>query len=194
MPAATRIIRQASRTDDASLTSADTFSLNLIDKAKEQAITSTPKIRPIRVGSRGGSGNRRDYNATLTDKFVIYLHPFQVSDLRQSTSTGQWLDITKAAMMGGDVTSNPLYTGALGEYNGVILRTAFDVTNGVSNAGVVQTSVARAVLLGGQAAMMAFGQKDSPGKYRWNEELTYSSVAVKAANENQVNSGDLLAA
>jgi hypothetical protein len=53
----------------------------------------------------------------------------------------------------------------------VILRSSFDVTNGVSNAGAPVTSVFRSVLLGGQAAMMAFGQKDSPGKYRWNEEL-----------------------
>jgi Protein of unknown function (DUF4043) len=82
----------------------------------------------------------------------------------------------------------------IGEYNGVVLRQAFDVTNGVSNAGAAQTSVFRAVLLGGQAAMMAFGQKDSPGKYRWNEELIASSVAVKAANDNQVNSKDSLAA
>ena len=194
VPATTRIIRQSSRTDDASLTSADVFSLQLIDKAKEAAITATPKIRPIRVTSKAGpGGGRRDYNATLTDKFVQYLHPFQVTDLRQSTSTGQWLDISKAAMTGGEITNNPLYTGAIGEYNGVILRSSFDVTNGVSNTGVPVTNVFRSVLLGGQAAMMAFGQKDSPGKYRWNEEST-GSVASRGANDNRVNSVDPLAA
>jgi len=83
---------------------------------------------------------------------------------------------------------------SIGEYNGVILRQSFDVSNGVSNAGAAQTSVFRAVLLGGQAVMMAFGQKDSPGKYRWNEELIDSSVAMKVANDNEVNSGELLAA
>jgi hypothetical protein len=90
--------------------------------------------------------------------------------------------------------SDPQRRYSIGEYNGVILRSSFDVTNGVSNAGVAQTSVFRSVLLGGQAVMMAFGQKDSPGKYRWNEELIDSSVAVKAANENEVNSGKVLAA
>lgn len=188
-----RIIRQSSRTDDVSLTSADTFTLNLIDKAKEAAITATPKIRPVKISGKGGGG-RRDYMATLTDKFVCYLHPYQITDLRTSTSTGQWLDITKAAMQGGEITGNALYTGSLGEYNGVILRSSFDVTNGVSNAGATVSTVNRAVLLGGQAAVMAFGQKDSPGKYRWNEELAISSVAAKAANENRVNSGKLLAA
>ena len=41
--------------------------------------------------------------------------------------------------------------GAIGEYNGVILRQSFDVTNGVTNAGAAATNVFRAVLLGGQA-------------------------------------------
>ena len=168
--AATRIIRQSSKTDDASLTTSDTFTINLIDKVKEAAITATPKLRPVKVGGQDVKG-RRDYNATLTDKYVMYLHPYQVTDLRTSTSTGQWLDITKAAMAGGEVTGSGLYTGAIGEYNSVILRSSFSVTNGVSNAGAAVANTYRAVLLGGQACMMAFGQKDSPGKYRWNEEL-----------------------
>lgn len=167
---ATRILRQSSRTDDALLVSSDTFTLNLIDKAKEAAITATPRVRPIKVAG-GGSDRRQDYNMVLEDKFVMYLHPFQVTDLRTSTSTGQWLDIQLAAMKGGKITGNPIYSGALGEYNGVILRSAYDVTLGVSNAGAAVANTARAVLLGGQAAMMAFGQKDSPNKYRWNEEL-----------------------
>ena len=74
-------------------------------------------------------------------------------------------------MTGGEITNNPIYTGALGEYNSVIIRQAYDLPNGVSNAGAVVANTFRAVLLGGQAGMMAFGQRDAPGKYRWNEEL-----------------------
>lgn len=170
-PSTTRIIRQSGRASDDLLTSADTFTINLIDKAKEMAITATPKVRPVTIMGGKGDGGRRDYNATLTDKYVMYLHPYQITDVRTSTSTGQWLDITKAAMTGGRVTGNPIYSGAIGEYNGVILRSSFDVTPGVSAGGVTVANTNRAVLLGGQAAMIAFGQKDSPGKYRWNEEL-----------------------
>lgn len=32
-------------------------------------------------------------------------------------------------------------------------------------------NVRRAVLVGAQAAVIAYGEKNSPGKYRWNEEL-----------------------
>jgi len=206
-PSSGRQIWQSSKTDDASLLSTDTFTINLIDKAKERAITATPKIRPIRIGGRGGGdGDRRDYNSTLTDAYVMYLHPYQVTDLRTSTSTGQWLDITKAAYIGLEETGNPIFTGALGMYNGVILRQAFDVTQGISNglggvsgfvAGTPVVTTYRAVLLGGQACMMAFGQKDNPNKYRWNEELfdhkrrlEVSAWTIHGLKKTQFNSID----
>jgi Protein of unknown function (DUF4043) len=76
-------------------------------------------------------------------------------------------------MQGGQVTNNPIYTGALGEYNGVIIRQSQDVTQGVSGStGLAITTVRRAVLLGAQAAVIGYGQANyGPMKYRWNEEL-----------------------
>lgn len=192
-PSSTRIIRQSGRASDDLLTSADVFTLNLIDKAKEAAITATPKIRPVNIKGMG----RRDYNNTLTDKYVMYLHPYQITDMRSSTSTGQWLDIEKAAMAGGRITNNPIYDGSIGEYNSVILRQAYDVTNGVSATSTDVPTVKRAVLLGGQAAMIAFGQKDSPNRYRWNEELfdhkrrlEVSAWTIHGMKKTQYNSVD----
>lgn len=191
--AATRVIRQSSRTDDTSLITTDTFTLDLVDKAKEAAITAVPKVRPISVKGQG----KRDYNATLTDKYVMYLHPYQVTDLRKNTAVGQWMDITKTAYQGMGATGNPIYSGAIGEYNGVILRQAFDVTNGVTNAGADAPNVKRAVLLGGQAAMIGFGQKNSPSKFRWNEELfdhkrrlEVSAWSMFGMKKTQYNSAD----
>lgn len=157
-PTSTRIIRAGSQATDQALTSSNTFTLDLIDKAKEMAKVASPQVRPVMVGGK--------------KKYVMYLHPYQVTDLRTNTSTGQWLDIQKSAMMGGQVSNNPIYSGALGEYNEVILRESHDVTVGVnSSTSATVTTVRRAVLLGAQSAVMAFGQKNSPGKYRWNEEL-----------------------
>lgn len=173
-PSTTRIIRQSGRASDDLLVAGDEFTLDLIDKAKELAITATPKIRPVAFrGSAGGgsmSPTRRDYNKTLTDKYVMYLHPFQIGDMRKNTSSGQWQDLVKAAYMGSK-EGFPIYNGSIGEYNSVILRQAFDVTTGVSAAGADVATVRRAPFLGGQAAMMAFGQKSRWGRYRWNEEL-----------------------
>lgn len=160
-----RILRQGSYSDDVSLTSADTFTLDLIDKAKEQAISppldtngnpTIARIRPVMVNG--------------VEKYVMYMHDYQVTNVRTNTSTGQWLDIQKAATTGkGD--SSPIMNGALGEYNGVVLRRSVDIPNAVSNAGAVVASTKRAVLLGAQAAAIGFGTKNSPGKLRWNEEL-----------------------
>lgn len=170
-PSSTRVIRQSGRASDDLLVAGDEFTLDLIDKAKETAVTATPKIRPATFsGGTLGMGGRRDFNRTLTDRYVMYLHPYQITDMRANTSTGQWQDLVKAAYMGAN-REFPIYSGAIGEYNSVVLRSAFDVTNGVSAAGAEVTTVKRAVMLGGQAAMMAFGRDNGPGRFRWNEEL-----------------------
>ena len=120
--------------------------------------------------------------------------------MRTNASSGQWLDIQKAAMMGGQVTNNPIYSGALGEYNSVILRSSQDVATGVSEStGLAISTVHRAVLLGAQAAMIAYGQQNNPGqgKYRWNEELfdhkrklEVSSWAIWGLKKSRFNSAD----
>jgi N4-gp56 family major capsid protein len=158
-PTSGRRIVAGSGTADQDITSADTFTLNLIDQAVEVAKVGSNMVRPIRIGGQ--------------PKYVMYLHPYQVTSLRTNSASGQWLDIQKAAMSGGQITNNPIYTGALGEYNSVILRQSQDVTQGVNGStGAAITTVRRAVLLGAQAAVVGYGQANyGPTKYRWNEEL-----------------------
>lgn len=169
----TRIIRQSNRASDDLLVAGDTFTLDMIDKAKELAITATPMIRPIRIkGNNGPRGQgRSDFGNTLEDMYCAYLHPYQVTAVRRNTSTGQFIDIQKAASMGRQDTGNRIFSGAIGMYNSTILRSAYDVTDGVSAANVDVPTVRRAVFLGGQAAMMGFGRDNSPNKLTWNEEL-----------------------
>ena len=171
-PSATRIIRQSGRASDDLLVVGDTFTLDMIDKAKEMAITATPQIRPVRFKGRSPrGGGRSDFNNTLEDMYVVYLHPYQITSLRRNTSTGQWLDLQKAASMGRQETGNMIFSGAIGIYNSCILRSSYNITNGVSAAGADVPNVKRAVLLGGQAAMMGFGRDNGPNKITWNEEL-----------------------
>lgn len=170
--AATRVLRQSSRASDDLLLVGDTFTLDMIDKAKEQAITATPQIRPVKFKGKSSRRNgRSDFNNTLEDMYVVYLHPYQITALRRNTSTGQWLDLQKAASMGREETGNMIFSGAIGIYNGCIMRSSFDVTQGVSATGTAVANVRRAVLLGGQAAMMGFGRDNGPEKLTWNEEL-----------------------
>lgn len=136
------------------------MSLNVIDYAVERGKLAKNALRPIRVGA--------------DDYFVMFLHPWQVTDLRTSTNTGQWLDIQKAAMTGGKVDANPIFTGALGVYNGVILKEAIRLPN-ISTSQVVAVAgtsgVIRAVLCGAQSLCLAFGRGYGQNTYSWKEEL-----------------------
>jgi N4-gp56 family major capsid protein len=156
----------ATGTADESNTAGNVFTINMIDKCIERAKTfdvSTAAglvpIRPIMVGGE--------------PKYVLFLHPNQVYDLRAGTAAaGSWFDIAKAAITGGKIKDNPIYSGALGEYNGVILHEAYRVPQGVnSSTGATITTVRRAVFCGAQAGIMAFGQNNSPNKMSWVEEL-----------------------
>lgn len=169
---------------DESQTATYVFNLNLIDKCVERAGIYSPTIRPIKVNGE--------------DKYVMFLHPYQVYDLRTSTSSGQWLDIQKAAMMGGQIDKNPIYTGALGEYNNVILHQAYRVPTGVnSSTGAAISTVRRAIFCGAQAACMAYGQKDQGGEMSWVEELFdyqnqlgVSAGMIAGLKKTQFNSED----
>jgi N4-gp56 family major capsid protein len=160
--APTRFLRPNAVTLDASLTSADTFNLTLIDKAVELAktggSTGLMKIRPAR--SDGFTG------------YVLYISPQQVTSLRTSTSTGQWMDIQKAAMAGSKASDNPIFTDALGMYHNVVIRVSENLPKAVNaSSGALIDNTRRAVFLGAQAGVAAFGMDSDLGRYRWNEEL-----------------------
>jgi N4-gp56 family major capsid protein len=149
----------AGGTNDTSLASTNKFNLNILDTAREAARTLTPAIRPVRVDGK--------------EYYVGFIHDYQVTDMRESTATGQWLDIQKAAMTGGEVEDNPIFDGSLGVYNGIILHSDFRVTTGcdANTASTAVTNVRRAVLAGAQAGMVAYGRDSGPERYTWVEEL-----------------------
>jgi N4-gp56 family major capsid protein len=158
--APTRIYRPGGAGDDATINgdSSKTFNLAAIDACVERAGVASPLIRPIRINGE--------------NKYLMFLHDYQVTDLRTNTGSGQWLDIQKAALAGGAGSKSPLYTGALGEYNGVILHKSNRIPNGISNAGAVQAATRRAVFCGAQAGALAFGREFAEGvNYKWVEQL-----------------------
>lgn len=142
----------AGHNSEASISTTNVFTLELIDYAVEIAKTAKHVIRPVRVGGK--------------EYLVGFLHPYQVTDLRRNTNPGQWMDIQKAAMAGGDVRNNPIFTGALGVYNNVILHesTRLPTAPGRDN-------VRRAVICGAQALVMGYGRGHGKNTYSWKEEL-----------------------
>ena len=151
---------RANGSDAASLSSANKFSLTLIDEAKEVAVSPT------------GTGARRIRPLKLMgdDYYVMFVHPFQVRDMRVSTTSGNWQDIQKAAMNGGQVTGNPIFTGALGVYNGVVLHEWDRLPKALNNSNAAVDNTKRAAFCGAQACAFAFGMRYGADRMSWAEK------------------------
>lgn len=148
-----------SSSGDENLGNTNLLTLSMIDRAVEKARTISPAIRPVMV-----NGKRM---------YVLFIHDYQLTDLRTNTNTGQWLDIQKAAMTGGEIDDNPIFDGSAGVYNNTIIHVDNRITTGV-NSSTASTAVAntrRAVLCGAQAAVVAYGRNSDGQKYTWVEEL-----------------------
>ena len=144
-----------------SATASNVMSLVMIDQCVMRAKTLTPQIRPIMVDG--------------AERYVMFIHPEQTLDLRRSsTSLGPgttWATLQQAAMQGGEVSNNPLFSGALGMYGNTIIHESTRVPNGGSVTGTALTTVRRAVFCGAQSAAVAFGRGYGESKFDWVEEL-----------------------
>jgi len=147
-------------TDFTNIDSGDKFDLRLIDRAKTKAdsqgggATNIPVMQPCKIDGQ--------------ETFVCVMHTFQEDDLRSNTNTGQWLDIQKAAA-GSEGRNNPMFKGSLGMYRGVVLHSHRNVIR-FNTAGAGSVEAARALFLGSQAAVVAFGSPGTNLRFDWFEE------------------------
>jgi N4-gp56 family major capsid protein len=154
-------------TADESLTSSDTFTLDLFDKALTRAKMmrdrGLPILRPGRVPAVKGA------------RWAAILSPEQIRDMRTDTSTGQWLDIQKSVVEGGDKEKNYIFKGGEfhGIYRGIAIFEDERIPNGVDSGTptLAVASTRRAVLLGASSACVAFGRDGGrANRYTWAEE------------------------
>lgn len=163
-PDSQHLLYASNATAKADLDSADKLSLATIDKALARAETlgggtsGIPSLEPCKIDGE--------------PHYVLVMHPWQEYDVRTSTSTGQWLDIQKAAA-GAEGKSNPIFKGGLGMYNNVVLHKHKGVIRftdyGTGSPGTVHA--ARALFLGRQAGVVAFGSPGTGLRFDWHEEM-----------------------
>lgn len=133
-----------------SIAATDIFTADLITKAKIKAQLAGPRIAPLRIDGQ--------------DFYVCFLHPWQVYDLRHGSSS-IWDQAQRDAQTRGN--SNPIFSGSLGIYNGVILHEHEYVPTVAASAAFGSGGTAagarafRALLCGRQAAVMAEGSKSN---------------------------------
>lgn len=140
----------------ATITTAAIMTLSEIDRLVEAAETVDPMIQPIMVDGE--------------KKYILLIHPYQATDLRTNTATGQWLDIEKAATTKHGHESN-IYKNSIGEYRGVVIHVHRNVVRFSDYGAGTNLPAARALFLGAQAGCIAFGKGGTEGRYNWQEEL-----------------------
>lgn len=159
-PSTDRILRAGGAANDQSLTSSNTFTLDLIDYALEQIDLSNQPIKML-----------------ADDTYDLYVSPEQFTDIKQDT-TGkvQWFNQALAYATSGkyDQLEGLLFDTmpCLGQYGRVNIYSAPRVAYGLrSDTSAVITTVRRAVLMGKDALTFAspFGgrptDKSVPLKY-----------------------------
>lgn len=140
------------------LAATDLLTPTLISKAKIKARLASPKIQPLRIDGR--------------DHYVMWIHPWQAYDLKNNAQFAQAM--REAEVRGRD---NPIFTGALGVWDGVILyeheyvpfldvSVAGNSFRGAATGTDCAVDCFRALLCGKQAAVMLKAQNDNG----WVEE------------------------
>lgn len=144
----------------ATLSSAGKMTRNLIERANTKAAsqgggaTKVAEIQPITIA--GG------------EHFVIVMHPFQAHDLKVSTDQGNWLDIQKAAAA-AEGASNPIFKDNLGMIGNTILHKHKSVVRFNDYGAGSSVDAARALFLGRQALVLAFGSPGNGLRFDWSE-------------------------
>ena len=145
-----------------SITANDKLTTTIISRAKRKAMMHAPKVQPIKVDGM--------------DKYIMLVHPWAARDLKDDP---KWLAAQQNANLRG--SKNPIFTGALGEYDGVILYEYELVQTG--NIGASSANVCQNLLLGKQAACFAVSrpakhieQTDDYGNIAGNGIAFYGAV------------------
>lgn len=102
--------------------------------------------------------------------YVLVMSQFQEYDLRTADTTG-WIEAQKAAAA-AEGRNNPIFKGGLGMIDNVVLHSHPSVIRfsdyGTGSPGVL--SAARALMLGAQAGVMAYGSSNKSSRFDWSEE------------------------
>jgi N4-gp56 family major capsid protein len=143
----------------AGLTSSDKMTTALLDKS----VAKIKLLMNAGVPMRPATVKGRKY-------FVCYVTPEQMYDLRQDTN---WINAQKDANVRSE--DNPIFSGAEGMWNGLVIK--------VNDAGVLfndygagsNVGAARAVILGAQAAAVAFGNSgsDAGNTFKYIEKVDF---------------------
>lgn len=172
----------------ATLTSAGTMSRTLIERANTRVDTmgggtsDEAEVQPIRIA--GGQ------------HYVCVMHPWQFHSLKVSTATNDWMDIYKA-LTTAEGRNNPIFQGGEGMIGGTILHKHKAVVRFNNYGAGGSLPAARALFLGRQALVCAYGSPGSGQRMSWSEkeldhgnDIEIAAGAIFGIKKNQYEGRD----
>lgn len=130
----------------------------------ERAVVHARMMR----ASNPNNANMQPVTINGETHYVCVMSPYQEYDLRNSSTAG-WLEIQKAAAA-AEGRNNPIFRGTLGMINNCVLHSHENVIrfNDYGSAGNV--NAARALFMGRQAGVIAYGSTGGH-RFSWKEEM-----------------------
>lgn len=164
-PDSDHIVYGGSAQSKATLTANDKMSVATIERASvkpKMMNAANPDV--VRMSPVNVDGARR---------FVLLMSPWQAYDLRTETGDLSWSKISQA-LATAEGRSSPICRGGLGMINNVVLHEHENVRRfgdyGAGSPGTVRA--ARAMLLGRQAGVIAYGTAGAGTRFSWYEDDT----------------------
>ena len=180
-PDSGHILYGGSATSKATISTSDTLKVDICERIVAMIETLSPPLMPLRINGE--------------DKFILLMHTWQAFAMRTAISAQDWLEIQKAV---SNMQDTLIYKNSLGEYAGIIMHKHRNVIR-FSDYGASGTeTAARALCLGAQAGVVAWGGgQRGVGRYTWNEEkddrgnaLAITSGSIFGVKKTMFNSKD----
>lgn len=155
------ILYAGSATSKATLVAGDKVTTDTVDKLVSRATMmgggtqGTPQIQPIMINGE--------------EHHVLLLSPWQEYDMRTAAGASNWLELQKAAAA-AEGRNNPIFKGGLGMHNNVVLHKHKGVIRYTDYGAGSNVAAARALFLGSQACVCAFGSPGTGLRFDWHEE------------------------
>lgn len=159
-PDAGHLVYGGTATSKATVTTSDKFSKLVVEKAEVKARTmrttdpTTTNMVPVMIDGQ--------------PHYVCIVSPFQEHDIRTADTTG-WMDIQKAAIT-AEGRANAIFKGGLGMIKNVVLHSHENIIRFSDYGSGVNLPAARALFLGAQAGVVAYGSA-SGLRFTWTEEV-----------------------
>lgn len=152
-PTADRIVYGGTATSEDGIGASDKFDTTLIGKAKRIARADrNTMVKPVRIDGK--------------ETYVMIIDQWQARDL---IADEKWIAAQQHANVRGE--KNPIFSGALGVYDGVVIHESNTLGLMRTETGNGGTKVGHALFLGAQAAVFAIG--DNPRW--WEKEFDYGN-------------------